>query len=354
MKLEESPFEDEVNRLDVEWLTYNAIREGVALSLGDIGLTNHRDTLRLAQRIAPTLFASSESLLLKKWESPESKEVRDVATAQGITFEAALDSEIQRLETLIQGNKNKKDSLQSLNRRLDRLKSIKTETTLRSYYEGKLIERDAKHGGNNSTPLENEFDGYYDFTLTSGRLMRIRVAHETQIEAINGADLMYEHHLCEKKLVKIAAVQYKILTDGKYVDKSKKLKSQLDRLKNCFCDNLPCHSEETNKFGHFYKLPECTAFLRPTYRLQNPKSTVLSRGFYLPVCLVNKIWDTKPIKEESVDGQVVRHAMFEDLFNAGLLGSRWLTIEQLDQVYKSHKVLEASETSVVHVKMYDL
>jgi len=333
-------------------LTYNAIREGVALSLRDIGQTGHRDTLRLSQRIASTLFASSESLLVKEWESPESKEVRDIATAQSITFEVALDSEIQRLETLVQGNKNKKDSLQSLNRRLERLKATKTETKLCSYYESRLIERDAKQG-NNATPLENESDGYYDFTLPAGRLMRIRVAHETQIEAINGADLIYEHHLSEKKLVKIAAVQYKILKDGKYVDKSKKIKSQLGRLRKCFCDGLPCHSEEKDKFGHFYRLPACTAFLRPTHRLQSIKSTVLSRGFYLPVCLVNKIWDTKTISEESVDGQVVRQAMFEDLFNAGLLGSRWLTIEELDQIYKSHKVLEASETSVVHVRMYE-
>ena len=46
---QETSFDDEkLNRLDIEWIIYNALREGVGLSLRKLGLAGHRDTLRLA------------------------------------------------------------------------------------------------------------------------------------------------------------------------------------------------------------------------------------------------------------------------------------------------------------------
>jgi len=344
-------FSEELNRLDIEWITYNALRDGVGLGLRNLGLAGHRDTLRLAQRVAPDLFATSESLLIKEWASPEEHEVSDIAIAQGVSFDTALDAEILRLETLVRGNKNKKERLETLNRRLLRLKTIKSESELREYYEGKLIERDARtgHGG---TAEPKQSDDYFDFTLPAGRLMRIRVVHETKVEAINGADLIYEHHAPRANCVRIAAVQYKILQKESYVPKSEKLKAQLSRLENCFCKQLPCHIEE-NVERHVFRLPTCVAFLRPTHRLQSTKSSVLSRGFYLPICTVQNLWqNNKEISEEAVDRQVVRQSMFEDLFNANLLGSRCLAVQELDEIYASQKILSPSETSLIHVKVY--
>ena len=351
-------FEEDLSRSDVEWLTYSALRDGIALSLGGSSSVLHRDTMRLAQLISPILFASNESMFARQYESREENEVRDIAAATDVSFEIALEEEIQRITALVEG---KKLSHNSLHRKLTKLKNLKSETTHRSYYEGKLIERDAKHF-NSRIPIDNNIDGHHDFVLRDGRLIRIRVTHETKIEAINGSDLIYEYHLLDQQRVKIAAVQYKILTDEKYVSKSKKLKSQLTRLKQCFCDGLPCHSKiekqdfiKSEEVGHFFRFPACTAFLRATNRLQSPQSSLISRGFYLPVCLVNEIWENRrtTISEESFDNQVIRYGMFESLFDCGLLGSRWLSIEELDKLYKSQKILEPLETSGVHIKVYD-
>lgn len=225
---------EELDRLDIEWLAYNALREGVGLALRKLGLAGHRDTLRLAQRVDPGLFAASESLLVREWESPEEREIRETATAQGVSFGVVLDAEIERLEVIIEGNKNKQDKLAILNRRLTHLREVKSETTLKAYYEGKLIERDARIGYGGK-PEEQQTDNYFDFSLSAGRTMRIRVIHGTKVENINGADLIYEHHEPDANRVRIVAVQYKILKNDRYVPKSKQLGSQLERLENCFC-----------------------------------------------------------------------------------------------------------------------
>lgn len=346
-------FDEKPTRLDSEWITYNALRDGVGIALRNLGLAGHRDTLRLAQRVAPELFATSESLLVKEWESPEEREVHEIATALSISFDSALSSEIDRLESFVKGNTNQKERPEALNRRLLHLKTIRSNSELREYYEGKLIERDARigHGG---TPETKRSDNYFDYSLPAGRFMRIRVVHETKVEAINGADLIYEHHALGTPRVRIAAVQYKILKENRYIEKTRQLKSQLTRLENCFCNGLPCKSGVSAPEMSF-RLPTCSAFLRPTHRLQSTKSSVISRGYYLPVCIVQTLWKDKiEINEVAVKKQVVRQAMFEDLFNADLLGSRWITVDELDALYRMQKILEGtSETSLVHVKTYD-
>jgi hypothetical protein len=342
--------DDDLNRIDIEWLIYNAIREGTALSLGSIESVGHQDTLRFAQRLAPNLFASSDSHLFRELESTESREVRDIARATNVSFEVALNTEINRYENLVNSNKN--EPLESLNKRLSRLRKLQSETKSQEYYEGKLIERDARLGGN-LPKLPNNSDGYFDFTLPAGKVMRIRVTHETKIEEINGADLIYEHHDPEKDRVHITAVQYKILINNKYIQKSQRLKRQLIRLDKCFCQELPCkdNNEEKNKFS--FRFPTCTAFLRPTYRLQSSNSRIMSRGFYLPICLVNSLWENnQEISEQIVGGQVIRQAVFDELFNANLIGSKWIDTKRLDEIYKNQGILRSSETAVVHVRIH--
>lgn len=286
---------DELTRLDIEWLVYNAIREGMSLSLGKLQLAGHRDTLILAKKLAPELFASEKSLLYRELESPEALEVREISTATGVTFEQALASEIKRYEDLVSKNKDETDGLKSLNRRLSRLRNLESELSLHEYYEGKLIERDARLGGYEKK-LPDDGDGYFDFSLPANRLMRIRVTHETKVEGTNGADLIYEHHDLEQDRVRIVAIQYKILKDERIIPKSERLKRQLERLDKCFCQELPCKDDKEQTAKLEFRLPACAAFLRPTYRLQNKQASVMSRGYYMPICLVNSLWkDNKEI-----------------------------------------------------------
>lgn len=344
--------ESKLSRLDAEWAVYNAIREGVGLSLRNLSLAGHRDSLRLAKRIAPEIFAVTESLLVREVETTEAKEIREIANATGITFEQALENEIQRLRQIIKNNVNLDDSLKTLNRRHERLILLQSETSSKKFYEGKLIERDARIGIGTKQPNYRE-DEFYDFSLPNKRLMRVRVLHGSKIEDINGADLIYEHHDLSLEKVRIAAIQYKILHDGKWISKTKELMSQLQRLENCFCKQVSC-KENTLKAYQSFRFPSCAAFLRPTFKLQTKDSSILSRGYYMPICAVQALWNDKlPIGEDSLKKQVVRQSVFETLFTQNLLGSRWLNYQDLDQSYKMQGILEYSETAVVHMQCYE-
>ena len=165
--------------------------------------------------------------------------------------------------------------------------------------------------------------------------------------------MIYEHHDLEQDRVRIVAIQYKILKDERIIPKSERLKRQLERLDKCFCQELPCKDDKEQTAEYEFRLPACTAFLRPTYRLQNKQASVMSRGYYMPICLVNSLWkNNKEISEQSLDGQIIRQAVFDELFDVNLLGSRWISTKRLDEIYKTQGVLKSSETSVIHVKTY--
>src|SRR2546421_13039628 len=57
--------------------------------------------------------------------------------------------------------------------------------------------------------------------------------------------------------------------------------------------------------------------------------------------------DSKTFRSESAT-----HHVFEDLFNANMLGSRWLTYEELEELYQNHKILEADERITIHAQEF--
>jgi len=44
--------------------------------------------------------------------------------------------------------------------------------------------------------------------------------------------------------------------------------------------------------------------------------------------------------------------VFEELFNANMLGSKWLTYEELEKLYREHKILEADEHIIIHAQEF--
>lgn len=43
---------------------------------------------------------------------------------------------------------------------------------------------------------------------------------------------------------------------------------------------------------------------------------------------------------------------FEELFSNGMLGSRWMGYEEVQNLYRSHKILDSSETIIIHAQQY--
>lgn len=81
-------------------------------------------------------------------------------------------------------------------------------------------------------------------------------------------------------------------------------------------------------------------FLRPTSKMQNSDSKMVSTGLHIPVCEVKKIMESeRSLTKDSVKGKNVSYKIFDELFNARMIGSRWLTYDEHIDFYKEKKLI---------------
>jgi hypothetical protein len=340
---------EELSRLDVEWISFVALRDAVAVALRDLNAASRNETLRLAEKVIPKIFNRHDGLLKQQWESREARECREEAAITKQPFESVAKSKVKHYDLLIsQATANnqiktlagKRDSYQKL---LDDVADKK------SFYEGKIILTDASLGADKQSPNLDIFD----FRLPADRWMRIRITHETVTEAINGTDLIYEHHSKDMSLMRIAAIQYKIMDKGRNLVKGQKVVRQLNRLHQCFCEELPCQVTPTSPPNSRFRFPTCTAFVKATNRLQGKDPAGISIGYYVPACRVKESWsDGKSVNPNTLEGEIVTHRIFEDLFNAGNIGSRWLNHLEVEKLYRRHSLLDAKSKVAMQVQLF--
>lgn len=184
--------------------------------------------------------------------------------------------------------------------------------------------------------------------------------HPDKAEHIVGADLIYETYWDKKRVARLAIVQYKTWNGNTlYLSQSGNLEAQLGKLKSIFCDGQLCKNSDKSARGDSYRLPFCVAFLRPTDEIQSPDSRLISSGLHIPICAVERLWvetgrDGKKLESKNMRSQALSHKVFEELFNTNMLGSRWLTYEEVDELYKKHKILNASESVLIHAQEFSI
>jgi hypothetical protein len=341
---------DELSRLDIEWIAFVALRDAVAVALRDVSAASRNETLRLAEKVLPRIFNRHEGLLRQQWESREARECREEAAIKKQAFESVVKSKVYYYDSLI-SQATARDQISTLAGRRDSYqKLLDDEEDKKSFYEGKIIIADAALGADRQGPYLDTFD----FRLPANRWMRIRVTHETATEAINGTDLIYEHHSRSINLVRIAAIQYKKMDDRKNLARGKKVVSQLERLHHCFCVELPCQVTPISPPNSQFRLPTCTAFIKATNRLKGKDSLGISTGYYVPTCRVKEAWSIgKSVNPTTMEGEMVTHRMFEDLFNAGNIGSRWLTHSEVEALYRKHNLLDAQGKLAMQVQLFN-
>ena len=336
--------EDYERRINAEWVTLSAVRGMIKMaSRGDIRKSTYDRSLELGGAIYPELLGDDVSLLKRDKESDTTKEFRQKAEMMSAIHNKdikALDlviSQIQEYEELIsysKGQKADRKKTDQLKRKLRQLEKAKEELEPRAHSENQLIFRDAYNVAR-SVPELTKGHGYRDFELADGKVLRIRVLHPDAPEHITGADIIYERHITQENKASIVAIQYKIWDEKKLYLKNERLKKQLEKMANFLCQSGVCEPEET-KSG--FRFPFCSAFIRPTDRLQLVDPKYLSTGEHLPVCMINEcktigsrgaeLLEYSSIKDISVSGD-----MFESLFNKGKLGSRYLNYDQLIELY---------------------
>jgi hypothetical protein len=350
------------NRLDTEWTTLNAIREMLGISLKGTLSPTYKQALDFGKVIAPELFNTKTSLLGKEEEPALVQEYRQRADGlsqiRNVSIEplTLLDEDIALSQNLIRtsGERDK------IRRRLDMLTSIRSYFLPRPYTENELILRDVYTAEREvlSSPLTSARGR--DYSLPNGRGLRIRLLHPDPPEHSMGADLIYEHYWEKRRVARLALVQYKIWHNRTlYLSQAANLEAQLQRLKSNFCDQELCTLQKESERERSYRLPYCLAFLRPTDKIQDPNGKLVSSGLHVPVCVINRLInsgeaESRKIQSNYIRSEAVTHKVFEEMLNANLLGSRWFTYDELEVLYKSHKLFQPNERITIHAQEFDM
>lgn len=354
---------EDIIRINQEWITLNALRAMVKIATkGDMTKGTYENTLELGGELYPDLLGAEKSLLRRERESDIVKEFRQRATllsvqqSRSVTPLDLLQAEIDLLQSLLtiakleQNNQSKTDQLR---RKLGAYEKAREELSPVEHTENKLIFRDA-YNADRELPTLGTGLARKDYQLPDGNRLRLRVLHPDKPEHITGADVIYERHDELTQTVNLVVVQYK-MWDGKTLYLSdERMQRQLARLKCFSCDQQLCEDASRERP---YRFPHCSAFIRPTDKLQNANQKLISRGEHLPICAIDRCKTETRSDGHKLEFDKIKHTsltgeLFEHMFNRGKVGSRPLSYEELEDIYRDSSIIDSSESVVVYAQEY--
>jgi hypothetical protein len=230
-------------RLDVEWATLTATREMLGIALKGSSTPTYEQSLAFAKTLAPKLYDPKTSLLGKTRDQQIIQEYTQRAEAQsqldGRKVEPIeiINKEIEHFNQLLEPDRER-DLLQ---KRLSTLQHIKRLLSPKTYTENQLIIRDLFKVERHLPTPPIEGDTYRDYQISEDRGLRIRLLHPDPPEHSTGADLVYEQYWDDKRVARIAFVQYKVWNGQTlYLSQANNLEQQMSKLKVAFCDADLC------------------------------------------------------------------------------------------------------------------
>lgn len=348
---------DVSSRLDAEWVVLNALRETRRLATRGTEST-YDQALAFGAELLPALLGPEVSLIKKARESETVREFKQKAKAESnlegrdVAPEELLQKELVYHKKLLEAKASGR--MDQVQRRLKSLSAALMELLPQEGTENQLIFRDAFRT-NRKLPELQSGQNLRDYRLPDGSSLRIRVCHPDVPEHITGADLIYERHDPVREEARVVLVQYKIWdrkTKSLYLDD--RMQRQIDRLKTFACDSVLCSMP--NKPGKSYRFPFCSAFLRPTDKLQSPDQRLITSGEHLPVCMVEELSTAtkggkgRKLTLENIRNESLSHHVFEGLFSYEKIGSRPLSYSELVELYAKYRVEDNEERVVIHAQ----
>ncbi len=346
---------DESERRDISFQLVNALREVVSISKKLNQPISYEQTLDLLEDINPEIYSKVSALMDRKNESDWVKYYKELADAQsteGVEINPVdlIEKDLEVLSKVAQNKDNKR----FLNKRIRDYKNAIEYFQPRKISEHKILNRDVYLADRPDLKIRNkiyEKEEYIDYQLDNANVLRLRLLHPDNAENIIGADLIYEHIDTKSGYVRFLHMQYKTWDNKTLNFKAGSLDAQVEKLEQNLCKSGFCHNEEGNKSIKNYRLPYCCAFLRPTSKLQNSDSKMVSTGLHIPICEVKKIMEKdKSLNKDNIKGKNVSYKIFDELFNARMIGSRWLTYEEHTKFYEERNLLDVDNIVRLHAQ----
>ena len=343
-------------RLDVEWATLNAIREALRIGVRGQAAPTYQDALNVGRAVDPELFDSPEAIIANAQEPTAVRERRQRAEAtsqlkgERITPEQLIENDIAEYEALQKASKGDTDKLVA---KLGQLYRTRLQLSERPFTENQLLNRDTFTA--TRLPTFERQESFVGYRLPLDRAFRIRLLHPDKPEHVTGADMVYELYDKGLNRVRLVLLQYKIWS-GEQLVVDERASRQIDKLQACVCNADVCAAPKGGAHSRApYRLPCCTAFLRPTDKLQSPDQRLVSRGLHVPLCAAVEAISSRRkggevIRRVDVNGQALSQRVFEELFNRGMLGSRPLTIPEVQEFYRGNSILHPTDHLLIQVQ----
>ena len=339
---------DEDERRNIAFQVMVANRDLLEIAIKRSQPPTYENSIGLLNEIAPDLYKDFTELLSRKNESELSQyynELADIQTKETdklVTAFELIDIEIVKLRKRNELDPTKRIVKKKL---MEHLVAREKMEPVRMT-ENRILNRDFSKI-DRSTYAETHFedDFFTDFKLKNNEILRIRFLHPDSDEHITGADLIYEQYDLKNKKVRLVFLQYKTWENNViYKSQTKNLLPQLEKLENILCKNKLCHSTSGTKTSNKYRFPYCSGFLRPTDKIQENDSKLMSSGFHLPVCTAMKMLESdEKIEKKLIKEEAFKSHIFEELFNSNMIGSRWIDLDKIEEIYNENEIFEKSD-----------
>lgn len=94
--------------------------------------------------------------------------------------------------------------------------------------------------------------------------------------------------------------------------------------------------------------------LRPTAKLQNSESKLITSGYHVPLCQTIALLDSEgKLTKETIRDKSIKGNIFEELFINNIAGSRWITIDDLEKFYEEKGINSNLNTIRIHAQEVD-
>lgn len=339
-----------------------ALRDTLSIAKKTEPKPTYENAIRILHDISPELYEEVIKQLPNKNLSENAKfyqgkaEVQSFVDAKVISPIELIQADINELRELLQKSTgHNSDKISNISQRIIQLEATKSNLKPRQINENRILQRDFSKINRTDfgSKLINSDDFKIGYSLKNNSFLRIRLLHPDKPEHVTGADLIYEQHNEETGKIRLMLLQYKIWEDGiLYFSQAGNLEAQLLKMKSVLCDKGFCDTPENLKNDLDYRFPYCSAFLRPTDKLQENNEKLVSTGIHIPVCSALKIrndGETK-IDKKYIRHQTLTHKIFEHLFNRALIGSKWLSEEEVEKMYIENKIIDSDDTIKIYAR----
>lgn len=266
-----------------------------------------------------------------------------------------IQKEFDNNEILLRRNEGDEESKKRLKQRQTTLLAAKKSLQERRVREHRILQRDFSKINREDFGAHfiTEDDYKVDYLLDKDSYLRIRLLHPENMEAVTGADLVYEQHNLQTRKIRVMFLQYKIWDENGVMYFSQgSLEGQLRKMKAVLCDNGFCNRPAHLMDELDYRFPYCSCFLRPTDQFQKDNTKLISSGIHIPVCSALDMRDkgALTIEKKLMRLQNLNHSLFEPLFNKGFIGSRWLAENELGEFYIRSGIIDSEDALMIYAR----